>query len=294
MITVLIQAVVVGVLMGGVYGLFSVGLSLILGVAGIMHFVHGDFLMLAMYMTLGFATLTGLDPYATIVFVLPSTYLLAFLTYQYLPAVKRIIEVPGMKQMLYMLGFSYFLQNMVLVIVGSDHYTLKTAATKLDLTVGNIFISSTRLIAGVTSVILTLALMFLLNKTDLGRSIRAVSQDRDAAAMMGINVNRAYMLAWVIGLGMLGFAGPMLTSVFTFYPLIGNYWLMLGFMCVVLGGLGNILGALVSGFIMGIAFELGNVFMPGSTGPVLPFLIFVIVLLFKPEGLFGEAARGAR
>ena len=136
--------------------------------------------------------------------------------------------------------------------------------------------------------------MFLLKKTDLGRSIRAVTQDRDAAAMMGINVNRAYMLAWVIGLGMLGVAGPMLASIFSFYPLIGNYWLMIGFMCVVMGGLGNIMGALISGFIMGIAFELGNAFFPGSTGPILPFMLFVIVLLFKPEGLFGEAIRGVR
>jgi branched-chain amino acid transport system permease protein len=291
---VILQAVVVGVLMGGVYGLFSVGLSLILGVAGIMHFVHGDFLMIAMYLTLGFSLLTGLDPYITTVFVLPSTCLLAFLTYQYAPAVKRIIALSGMKQMLFMLGFSYFLQNLVLVFVGSDHLTVKTVASKLDVTAGDIFISATRFIAGVASVLLTLGLMFLLNKTDLGRSIRAVTQDRDAAAMMGINVNRAYMLAWVIGLGMLGVAGPMLASIFSFYPLIGNYWLMIGFMCVVMGGLGNIMGALISGFIMGIAFELGNAFLPGSTGPVLPFMLFVIVLLFKPEGLFGEAFRGVR
>ena len=226
---VILQAVVVGVLMGGIYGLFSVGLSLILGVAGIMHFVHGDFLMIAMYLTLGFSLLTGLDPYVTTVFVLPSTCLLAFLTYQYLPAVKRIIALSGMKQMLFMLGFSYFLQNLVLVFVGSDHLTVKTVASKLDVTAGDIFISATRFIAGVASVLLTLGLMFLLNKTDLGRSIRAVTQDRDAAAMMGINVNRAYMLAWVIGLGMLGVAGPMLASIFSFYPLIGNYWLMIGF-----------------------------------------------------------------
>jgi len=227
-----------------------------------MHFVHGDFLMIAMYLTLGFSLLTGLDPYVTTVFVLPSTCLLAFLTYQYLPAVKRIIALSGMKQMLFMLGFSYFLQNLVLVFVGSDHLTVKTVASKLDVTAGDIFISATRFIAGVASVLLTLGLMFLLNKTDLGRSIRAVTQDRDAAAMMGINVNRAYMLAWVIGLGMLGVAGPMLASVFSFYPLIGNYWLMIGFMCVVMGGLGNIMGALISGFIMGIAFELGNAFLP--------------------------------
>jgi len=182
----------------------------------------------------------------------------------------------------------------VLVFVGSDHLTVKTAAAKLDVTTGDIFISATRFIAGVASVLLTLGLMFLLNKTDLGRSIRAVTQDRDAAAMMGINVNRTYLSAWAIGLATLGIAGPLFSPIFPFHPTVGNYYLMIGFMCVVLGGLGNVVGALVGGIVMGVALELGNVFMPGSSGPVLPFLVFVAVLFFKPEGLFGEAIRGGR
>ena len=292
--SVLLQALVVGILTGGIYGLFAVGLSLIMGIANIMTFVHGDFLMIAMYLTLGFVTLTGLDPYIAILFVVPAMYLLAVITYKFLPAVSKIIHLSQMKQMLYMLGFSYLLQNLVLMGFGAKFRVLETDITRFNLTIGDVFIAAPRLAAGIASIVLTFGLMWVLNSTDLGRSIRAASQDRDAASMMGVDVNKTYLLAWAIGLGLLGFAGPLLSSIYTFYPLVGNYYLMIGFMCVVLGGLGNVIGALVGGLVMGIALELGNLYLPGSSGPILPFLVFVMVLLLKPEGLFGESVRSAR
>jgi branched-chain amino acid transport system permease protein len=112
--------------------------------------------------------------------------------------------------------------------------------------------------------------------------------------MMGINPTRTYLIVWIMGISSLGVAGPMLSSIFTFHPMVATSWQMIAFMSVVLGGLGNVLAALVGGVIMSVAMELGNAFLPGSLGPVLPFLIFVIVLLVKPEGLFGESARGAK
>ncbi len=292
--TLFMQALVVGLLIGGIYGLFAVGLSLILGIANIMTFVHGDFLMIAMYLTFGAVLLTGQDPYVGMLLVLPAMLLLAFITYKYLPGIGKIIKFPQMKQMLYMLGFSYLLQNLVLMIMGARHTIIPTVMSQHNFFVGDVFVSMPRLIAGISSVILTLVLMWVLKNTDLGRSIRAASQDRDAATMMGINANKTYMLAWIIGIGSLGFAGPMLSSVFSFYPIVGNYYLMLGFMCVVMGGLGNVMGALVGGVIMGVALEFGNILLPGSSGPILPFMIFVLLLLFKPEGIFGESIRSAR
>ena len=288
---VLFQAIVVGLLTGGIYGLFAVGLSLILGIANIMTFVHGDFLMIAMYITMGFVNASGLDPYLGVVAVVPVMALLAYITYRFVPAVSRIIRFHQMKQMLYMLGFSYFLQNLILMLFGAKYHSLRTETAKLSMTISDVFISAPRLIAGIVSVALTILLMWVLKNTDLGRSIRAASQDRDAAAMMGIDPNRTYMLAWVLGLGLLGFAAPLFASIFSFYPLVGNHYLMIGFMCVVLGGLGNVMGALIGGLVMGVALELGNLFLPGSSGPILPFAIFVAVLIVKPEGLFGESIR---
>ncbi|MEN4013480.1 MAG: branched-chain amino acid ABC transporter permease [Chloroflexota bacterium] len=294
MSNLLLQAIVVGLLTGGIYGLFAVGLSLILGVANIMTFVHGDFLMIAMYLTLAAVALTSADPYIGILLVVPGMVLLAYMSFKYVPAVTKITKFPQMNQMLYMLGFSYLIQNVVLMFLGARHQIIQTAMTEYNFFLGDVFVSMPRLIAGVTSVILTLLLMWVIKNTDLGRTIRAASQDREAASMMGINVDRTYMLAWIIGIGSLGFAGPMLSSIFSFHPIIGNYYLMIGFMCVVMGGLGNIGGALIGGVIMGVALELGNVFLPGSSGPILPFLVFVVVLIFRPEGIFGKPIRSAR
>jgi branched-chain amino acid transport system permease protein len=291
---VLLQAIVVGVLTGGIYGLFAVGLSLIMGIANIMTFVHGDFLMIAMYLALGFTLLTNLDPYFAILVVVPAMFLLAVITYRFLPAVSKIVKLPQMKQMLYMLGFSYVLQNLVLMAFGAKFHVLSTKVTDLNMTIGDVFIAAPRLVAGIASILLTFGLMWVLNSTDLGRSIRAVSQDRNAAAAMGIDADKTYLLAWAIGLGLLGFGGPLLASIYSFYPLVGNFYLMIGFMCVVMGGLGNVVGALVGGLVMGVALELGNLYLPGSSGPILPFMVFILVLLLRPEGLFGESMRSAR
>lgn len=292
--TVVIQAIITGLMMGGVYGLLAVGMSLIIGVANIMQLAHGDLLMVGMYITLGIVTITGLDPYLSILIVLPLMALLAIFTFRGFPAIHKLIKLTSMKQMLFMLGFSYFLQNIVLVVVGSNYYTLNSVVTKWDKVIGGFYISSTRLLAGVVSLVFMAILMFVINKTDVGRSIRAASQDKDAAAMMGINPNRTYLIAWIIGVGSLGVAAPMLTSIFTFYPYIAPFWQMMAFMSVVLGGLGNIFAAVVGGFIMSVAMELGMAFLPGSMATMMPFLIFVIFLILKPEGLFGEASRGAK
>jgi len=293
-ITLLLQAIVVGLLTGGIYALFAVGLSLILGVADIMTFVHGDFLMIAMYLTLAAVVATGAEPYVGIILVVPGMAMLAYFSFKYLPAVTKITAFPHMRQMLYMLGFSYLLQNLILMFVGARHQIISTSLTKYNFFVGDVFVSMPRLLAGVVSVILTITLMWVIKYTDLGRIIRAASQDREAASLMGINVDKTYMLTWIIGIGSLGFAGPLLAPIFAFYPIVGNYYLMIGFMCVVMGGLGNIGGALIGGIIMGVALELGNVFLPGSSGPILPFLVFVGVLVFKPEGIFGKPIRSKR
>lgn len=291
---VILQAVISGLMMGGVYGLLAVGMSLILGVANITQLVHGDLLMVAMYFTLGIVTITGIDPYLSILGVFPLMIILAYFTFKIFPRIQKICELDGMKQMLFMLGFSYFLQNIVLVVVGSKNYTLTSAVTQFDTTIWNVYFSSSRFLAGVVSIIFMLILVYIINKTDLGRSIQAASQDKNAAAMMGINPNKAYMIAWIIGVGSLGIAAPMLTSIYTFHPMVAPFWQMFAFMSVVLGGLGNIFAALVGGVVMSLAMELGNAFLPGSLAQIVPFIIFVLILLIKPEGIFGESTRGVK
>lgn len=294
MATVVIQAIITGLMMGGVYGLLAVGMSLIIGVANIMQLCHGDMLMIAMYITLGIVTISGVDPYISIVAVLPLMMIVAVVTFKFFPKISGIIKLTSMKQMLFMLGFSYFLQNIVLMVVGSQYYTLSSNVTNYDFSLGNIYFSANKMLAGLVSIIFMVILMFIINKTDLGRSIRAASQDKDAAQMSGINTKKTYLITWVIGIGSLGIAGPMLTSMFTFYPYVAPFWQMMAFMSVVLGGLGNVFASVIGGIIMSLGMEMGNAFLPGSMGPVVPFLIFIFMLVLKPEGLFGESARGAK
>jgi branched-chain amino acid transport system permease protein len=132
----------------------------------------------------------------------------------------------------------------------------------------------------------TLGLYAALRFTELGRRIRAAAADREAAALMGIDVNRVNLIAFGIGIACLGIAGPIMTPAFYIVPNIGTFFILIAFVVVVLGGIGNFLGAMLAAFVVGIAESLGALFMPGSTAPVLPFLLFVLVLLFRPQGLF--------
>ncbi len=161
--SVFVQAIVVGVLTGGIYGLFAVGLSLIMGIANIMTFVHGDFLMIAMYLTLGFTLVTSLDPFYAIIVVVPLMFLIAVITYKYIPAVSKIIKLAQMKQMLYMLGFSYVIQNLVLMAFGAKFNMLRTQVSQFNMTLGDVFVAAPRLVAGIVSILLTFGLMWLLN-----------------------------------------------------------------------------------------------------------------------------------
>jgi len=156
--------------------------------------------------------------------------------------------------------------------------------SKIEL--GEVIISMPRLIAFAVSIAITLALYWQLRFTELGRRIRAAASDRETAALMGINVNRVNLIAFGIGVGCLGIAGPIMMPVYYIVPNIGTFFILIAFVVVVLGGIGNFMGALLASFIVAIAESLGALFMPGSTAPVLPFLLFVLVLLLKPEGLF--------
>jgi branched-chain amino acid transport system permease protein len=193
--------------------------------------------------------------------------------------------------MLLLVGLSLVLENGALALFSPDTRSVQSALTFAKIEVGDVIISVPKLIACAASVLITLSLYWLLRSTELGRQIRAAASDREAAALMGINVSRVNLLAFGIGVGCLGIAGPVIMPIFYVVPNIGTFFILIAFVVVVLGGIGNFMGALCASFIVAITESLGAVFMPGSTAPVLPFVFFVLVLLFKPEGLFGRRAR---
>jgi branched-chain amino acid transport system permease protein len=285
----ILQAIVSGFLLGGIYSLICVGLTLTFGVMRIINFAHGEFLMVAMYGTYFFTQAFHTEPYTAVVAVLPGLFILGVLVFHLL--VRPILDAEPLNQMLLLVGLSLVLQNGALALFSPDTRSVQSTLLYAKLELGDVIVGIPKLIAFAVSVLITLALYWQLRSTELGRRIRAAALDREAAALMGINVNRINLLAFGIGVGCLGIAGPVMMPVFYIVPNIGTFFILIAFVVVVLGGLGNFMGALVASFVVAIAESLGALFMPGSTAPVLPFLLFILVLLFRPQGLFGGRAQ---
>jgi len=284
-----LQAIVSGLLLGGVYSLICVGLTLTFGVMRIINFAHGEFLMVAMYATYFFAVGFKTESYAAIVVVLPGLFLFGVMVFYFF--IRPIQSRDPLNQMLLLVGLSLVLQNGALALFSPDTRALQSSLLYSKIELGDVIVGTPMLIAFAVSILVTLALYWQLRFTELGRMIRAAALDRGAAELMGINVNRVNMLAFGMGVGCLGIAAPLMMPVYYVVPDIGTFFILIAFVVVVLGGLGNFVGAMLASFLVAIAQSIGALFMPGSTAPVLPFLLFVLILLFKPEGLFGRPAR---
>jgi len=289
MTELVLQALVSGVLLGGIYSLICVGLTLTFGVMRIVNFAHGEFLMIAMYGAFFFAQAFHTEAYLAVIVVLPGLFLLGGIVFRLL--VRPVLGADQLSQMLLLVGLSLVFENGALALFSPDTRSVQSALTFSKLELGDVIVSVPKLIACLVSVMVTLALYWLLRSTELGRQIRAAASDREAAALMGINVDRVNLLAFGIGIACLGIAGPVIMPIFYVVPNIGTFFILIAFVVVVLGGIGNFIGALCASFIVAISESLGAVFMPGSTAPVLPFVFFVLVLLFKPEGLFTSRAQ---
>jgi len=279
------QAIVTGLLLGGVYCLICVGLTLTFGVMRIINFAHGEFLMIAMYGAYFFSQFFHTEAYTSVIVDLPGLFILGVAVFHFL--IRPILGAEPLNQMLLLVGLSLVLQNGALALFSADTRSVQSAIAYSKIELGEVIVGIPRLIAFSVSLIITLALYWLLRSTELGRRIRAAASDRETAALMGINVNRVNLIAFGIGVGCLGIAGPVMMPIFYVVPNIGTFFILIAFVVVVLGGIGNFMGAMVASFVVAIAESLGALFMPGSTAPVLPFLLFILVLLFKPEGLFG-------
>ena len=285
----ILQALVTGILLGGVYSLISVGLTLTFGVMRIINFAHGEFLMVAMYGTFFFSQYFATEPYVAVLVVLPALFLFGVVVFQLF--VRPVLGAEPLNQMLLLVGLSMVLQNGALALFSADTRTVRSSLSMSKFELGEVIVGVPNLIAFVVAIAITLGLYWALKYTELGRRIRAAAADREAAALMGINVNRINLIAFGIGAACLGIAGPIMTPVFYVVPNIGTFFILMAFVIVVLGGIGNFMGAMVAAFVVAIAESLGALFMPGSTAPVLPFLLFILVLLFRPQGLFAGSAQ---
>lgn len=281
-----LQALVSGLLLGGVYGLVASGLTLIFGVLRIINFAHGAVMMLGMYASYWLWVGIGLDPYASVLLTAPAFFVLGV-------AIERLVIEPNRdaaehNQLLLTLGLALFLENLALVLWQGDFRTLRVPYANASFVIGEALVEVSRLVAAGGAVAIAFALYGMLRYTDLGKAIRALSEEREGAMLVGIDVRRIRGVAFGIGSACVAAAGALITPFFYIAPDVGESFNIMAFVVVVLGGMGNFLGALVGGLIVGLAESLGAAFLPGSLKQLVVFVIFVLVLLFRPEGLFGR------
>jgi branched-chain amino acid transport system permease protein len=280
----MLQALLTGLLNGGIYALVSVGLTLIFGVMRIINFAHGSLMMLGMYATYWLFVLLGLDPYLSVIVSASALFVLGLVIEHVL--VRPVLEAPEHDQLLLTLGLSLVLENLALFLWKPDPRTV-TVPYLVAPMIGGIMISSPRLIAFLVSLLLTAILYLFLKRTDLGKAIRALSQDREGALTVGIDIRRIYALAFGIGCACVGAAGSLVVPFYTVEPYVGGVFVITAFVVVVLGGMGSFGGALLAALIVGIAESVAAVFIPAAMKQFVIYSIFVIVLLLRPQGLFG-------
>jgi branched-chain amino acid transport system permease protein len=281
----LMQAIFSGLLNGGIYALVSVGLTLIFGVLGIINFAHGSLMMVGMYISYWLFTLYGLDPYLSLVCSALALFVIGLVIEKLL--VSQVLDAPEHNQLLLTLGIALFVENLALFLWSPNPRTVTVPYLDFAPMVSGVMISPPRVIAFLVSVVLTALLYLFLHKTNVGKAIRAVSQEREGALTVGINMPRMYALAFGIGCACVGAAGTLVAPFYTIEPYVGSVFVITAFVVVVLGGMGNYFGALIAALIVGLAESVAAVYIPSAMKQIVIYSIFVVVLLFRPQGLFG-------
>lgn len=286
-----IQIVVAGLMLGGVYALIAVGLNLIFGVVKIINFAHGELVLVGMYLTWWLWLTFDLNPYLSLVIVAPVTFLLGVLIQQFL--VGPMINSSPLMKIFLTLGLSVFLQNLALFMFGGQFRTVNVPWAEQNLTILGISVTYGRVTAFLVALLLVFGLFYLMKRTLTGKVLNAIVEDRETAGTIGIPVRRYYLLAMGLGVGLAGVAGSLIIPFQAAYPLAGAHFTLMAFVVVVLGGLGNMGGALVGGLILGVVETLTGTYLDPGLQQVAVFVVFIIVLIVRPQGIFGGAARNA-
>jgi branched-chain amino acid transport system permease protein len=284
-VTHILQLLVQGILLGGIYGLIAMGLSLIFGVMGIINFAHGQMMVMAMYVSYWMFVLLGLDPYLSLILAAAAIFILGYLIQSSI--VNRILDYPEAMQVLPLVSVGLILENLALLLWGPDHRSPQTALALKTIWIGNVMIDVSRLIAFALAIVITFLIFTILRKTNIGKCIRAASDNRTGAILVGIDVNRIYNASFALGAATTGAAGVLLLPLMPLSPHMGHDFTLTAFIVVILGGMGNLIGALVGGLILGVAETMATLILPATLKQAVSFSILIIIMLFRPQGLFG-------
>ena len=286
----LAQQLVLGLLLGGLYGLAAAGLSLVFGVMKVLNVAHGELIMLGGYGAFWLVALLGLDPFASLALVIPGALLLGVVLYAGLFGfVVRADEETRVKNSLLIgFGLALALHALAVRLWTADERSVPTPYGGAVLTVAGLSIPAVRLLSLLLAFALILALELLLTRWRWGKAIRATAEDWQAALLTGIDVRRAYLLAFALGTALAGAAGTLVTVAYSVSPSIGLEWTLKALIVVVLAGLGSVLGTFAGGLVLGMAEAASAAVFGGPYREVIGLVIFVVVLVLRPRGLFGR------
>lgn len=283
----LLQALAQGFLVGSTYGLLALGMGLVYSVSGLVNFSHGDFVLVGMYLCLALSSAFALDPYVSLLITIPVMMVIGAVVYQFL-----IRPIAGHHMLMVIqltLGLSLVLQNGLLMTFGGQYARAPSMVESKLIMLGPVVVRTPHVIACVASFAIAVALWGVLRATDIGRSIRAIHQNARAAALMGINVGRVRMLTFAAGMGLLAVAAALIVPGTPIHPSLGLRYTVITLIVVVLGGMTNFVGIMLAGLVIGISEAMGTIYLTDTLGMMMPYAIFVAIMLFRPQGLLKAA-----
>jgi branched-chain amino acid transport system permease protein len=284
-LSILFPSVLNGLTTGAVYALIALGLTLIYGVLHIINFAHGAALMIALYGVYYLHQRLGIDPYLALPIMVPAMFAAGYLLQRLI--IGRASHGKDENILLVTLGLAIVLENLALFAFKSDTRTIDTPYTLSTVNILGALISTPKVVAFGGALVACACLLAIVGKTDLGRAIRAIAKERQGARLVGIDVDHVFAMSFGIGLACLGAAACFLLPAYYVNPTVGNGFVLIAFTIVVLGGMGSFGGALFGGFLIGVVESVGGLMLGESLGQIGIFLIFIAVLLFRPQGLFG-------
>lgn len=266
--------------------LFASGLNLVYGVMKVINYAQGEFLMISMYFTYWLFVLYNLDPYLSSIVSSLSLFLLGLILYY--GAIRRLFKSPFTAQVLFFVGLIFFMQNLAQIIWSPDYRGIYIAWVYRPIEIVGVYVPQGRLIALAVSYVITIALYLYLKKTSIGLSIRAVSQNRQGAIALGINIPKVEAITLGIGLALVGIAGAILMPIYYVFPWVGQDFLIISFIIITLGGLGSYIGTIIGCFIIAFIEVFVGYFWTAAMARAVALIIYLIVLIIRPSGIMGS------
>jgi branched-chain amino acid transport system permease protein len=283
---IFLQLIISGLLIGFIFSLIAVGLTLIWGVMDILNFAHGDFLMLAMFSSFLMFAHLGLDPLLSLPLVVVFLFITGLLTFRLV--IRPVLGYPGLIALLATFGLSIFVRNVVLFILGPNYRVInQSILAGKNISLWGLHFSVAQVVSAVGCVVITYAVYLLIARTKYGRSLRATSLDKETALLMGINTNRVFALTFGLGAACVGVAGGLLSNFYPIFPEVGLNFAIMSFVIVALGGFGNIGGAFLAGIFVGLVENVGGFLIGPEFKYTLVFVLYLVVISIRPKGLFG-------